>query len=122
MNNLKLRAEKNLATSGPGVSVMKLFPLLLILRKNKLECLSVTSLFSTVGPGPIRVEHFSTPPLYGRLLALLGNIRSGWKRFARNKHASLVLSCVIDEEKSFIRLTPGACIIKLITAVIYGFP
>ncbi len=44
-----------------------------------------------------RVRHLSGAPLDGRLLALPTNIRLGWKGL------------------------PEACIIKLITAVIYGF-
>ncbi len=32
-----------------------------------------------------------------------------------------LMSMPVTKEKSFITLTPGACTIKLITSVIYGF-
>jgi hypothetical protein len=48
-------------------------------------------------PELTRVSHLSGAPLEGRLLALPTNIRLGWKGL------------------------PEDCIIKLITAVIYGF-
>jgi hypothetical protein len=57
------------------------------------ECLSLVSLVQClwVRSKPIRVKHISSAPLYGKILALPENIRQ------------------------------GACILKHITAVIYGF-
>jgi hypothetical protein len=58
----------------------------------------------------------------GRLLALLANIRLGWKGFAKDKISSLFGFLSVTKQKSFIVLKLGACIIKLNTAVIYGIP
>jgi hypothetical protein len=39
----------------------------------------------------------------------------------KKKHSSLFVFTIISKEKRILRLTCGACIIKLITSVIYRF-
>jgi hypothetical protein len=43
------------------------------------------------------------------------------ERLFRDKHSSLLQKSANYRQKSFITLGPGACIIKLITAVLYDF-
>jgi len=64
------------------------------------------------------VERLSGFHLYGRLLALHINITQGWKSLVRYKRSNLVSLFVNDEEKSFIVLSPGLNVIKLLMAVI----
>ncbi len=44
------------------------------------------------------------------------------QKLAVDKHSSLLRKFVNDGHKSFVTFGPGACIIKLITAIIYSFP
>ncbi len=49
----------------------------------------------------------------GKLLVLPANVRLDWKVFVRHKHSSLFGLIVSNEEKKFIRFTPGVNVIKL---------
>ncbi len=53
------------------------------------------------------VKQLSGAPLHGKLLALPGNVRWGWKGLPRTKHSSLLQKFVNDGKKCFIRLAPG---------------
>ncbi len=56
-----------------------------------------------------------------KLLVLPANDRLDLKVIVRYKHNSLMVLIASNKEKSFIRLPPGANVVKLFTAVIYEF-
>jgi hypothetical protein len=60
-------------------------------------------------------------PLQGRLLALPTNIRLGWKGLPGTNALAYFENSELTAVRSFKTLAPGACTIKLITDVIYGF-
>ncbi len=63
------------------------------------------------------MKTFSGAPLSDRLLALPTNIIRGWKDLPGTN----VLETFVNyDRKSFTAIAPGACTIKLFTAVIYG--
>ena len=56
------------------------------------------------------MEDLSDASFFGKLLVLPTNVRLDWKVFARCKHSSLFGLVISNEEKSFIRLTPGVVV------------
>jgi len=52
------------------------------------------------------VKHLSGAPLYGRLLALLANIRLGWKRLPGTNALAYYEKLGLMTVKSFITLAP----------------
>jgi hypothetical protein len=64
---------------------------------------------------PTPLEHLLDASFLGKLLVFPPNVRLDWKVIASYKHSSLFGHSVRDEEKSFITLTPGVNVIKLIT-------
>jgi hypothetical protein len=78
--------------------------------RNKLECLSLLSLFSFVQhlwvrQEPTLVKHLSGASLWGRLLALRVN-NTRLKRLARSKRSSVLQNSSLTAEKSFITFAP----------------
>ncbi len=66
-------------------------------------------------PEPNQLEHLSDASFLGKLLVFPPNVRLDWKVIASYKHSSLFRHSVSDKEKSFITLTLGVNVIKLIT-------
>jgi hypothetical protein len=60
------------------------------------------------------LEDLSDASFLGKLLGLPANVRLDWKMFARHKNSCLFGLIISNEEKSFITLTPGANVIKLL--------
>jgi hypothetical protein len=81
--------------SGEGANIIKLFTTVIYISCNKLERLSLASLFSLVlclkvGLEPPHVEHLSGAPLLGTLLALTHIHLTSLERLARDKCSSLL--------------------------------
>jgi hypothetical protein len=86
--------ELVVAAGHPGVNDIKLFPSLLMMRPNKLECLSLKTLSSQVlefegRPEPTQLEHISDASFLGKVLVLPANGRLDWKVIASYKHSRL---------------------------------
>ncbi len=83
--------------------VIKLF---FILWTNKLECLPVACIFSLtrIRPEHTHVEHPISLKFW--LMSLSTNIRRVWNSFF-NKHSSLLVHSVSEEEKRFYNTGPG---------------
>jgi hypothetical protein len=69
---------------------------------------------------PTEVKQLSDAAFYGRLLGLPTNLRLGWKSLAGSTTLAFYENSQIKAVKSY-HIGPWACIIKRITAVIYGF-
>ncbi len=83
--------------------------------RNKLVGLSQPSLMFVGKAGAhLRVEHLKSDSV-GYALALLTNIRLGFRRFARDKHSNFfaLISFVNYEENSFVTLAPSGNNTKL---------
>jgi hypothetical protein len=59
------------------------------------------------------MKHLSDAPLYGRLLALLANIRLSWKGLAGTNAQAYYEKSQLTAVKSFITLATGVNVIKL---------
>jgi hypothetical protein len=59
------------------------------------------------------MKHLSDAPLYGRLLALLTNIRLSWKGLAGTNALAYYEKSSLKAVKSFITLATGVNVIKL---------
>jgi hypothetical protein len=68
-------------------------------------------------PEPTQLEWLSDASFLGKLLVLPANVRLDWKVFARCKHSSVFGLVVSNEEKSFITLTPGVSVTKLLKSL-----
>ncbi len=68
------------------------------------------------------MEHLSDVSLLGKHLEFPANIRLDWKVIASINTLAYLGSSTVMKEKCLTTLTPGACVIKLITAVIYLDP
>ncbi len=64
------------------------------------------------------MKHFSSAPLYGRLLASPTNIRRDWKGLSGTNTLAYYESPYVTDKKDFITFGPAANVIKLFTAVI----
>jgi hypothetical protein len=67
------------------------------------------------------VKPLSGAPLKGRLVALLTNVRQGWKSLQETNTLAYYENPKIADLKSFLTLAPRANVIKLFTDVIYEF-
>ncbi len=89
----------------PVFNVLKLFPLSLTMRTNKLEGLSLETLSSQVlvfeGKARANPEHLSDTSFSGKLLMLPANVRLDWKAIARYKHSSLLQKTVNYSHNEF---------------------
>jgi len=77
------------------------FSFSLMLRQNKLDCLSLASFFVIVYDFWVRL-YLRCARSKGRLLALLANIKLSRKKLARYKHSSLFVRGMSDEEKKIL--------------------
>ena len=87
-------------------------------RPNKQEGLSLETLSSQTlefmaRPEPTQLEDLSDASSLSKILVLQANVRLDWKVIARYKHSSLIFRSVSDEQKSFIRSTPGLSPLRL---------
>jgi hypothetical protein len=67
------------------------------------------------------VKPLSGAPLKGRLVALLTNVRQGWKSLQETNTLAYYENPKIADLKSLLTLVVGVNVIKLFTGVIYEF-
>ncbi len=68
-----------------------------------------------------RIGAYQSEANEGFPVVSLTNFKLGWKAMPGTNTLTYYKHSQITAAKSFIRLAPGACTIKLFTAVIYGF-
>ncbi len=71
-------------------------------------------------PEPTQLEYLSDASFLGKLLVFPANVRLDLKVSASTNTLAYLASSTVMKEKSFITLTPGATVVKLVFVVTIG--